>query len=59
VTAYRDAFAEPKASIGRQDRTLGPTRVWVLPNPSGLNAHYNLDALAAEFASLHEATKSQ
>jgi TDG/mug DNA glycosylase family protein len=38
VTAYRDAFEEPKASIGHQERVIGTTRVWVLPNPSGLNA---------------------
>jgi TDG/mug DNA glycosylase family protein len=55
VTAYRDAFDERKASIGRQDRTIGPTRIWVLPNPSGLNAHYTLDALASEFARLRQA----
>jgi TDG/mug DNA glycosylase family protein len=59
VTAYRDAFDERKASIGRQERTIGPTRVWVLPNPSGLNAHYTLDALAAEFGSLREAAMSK
>jgi double-stranded uracil-DNA glycosylase len=57
VTAYRDAFEEPKASIGRQERTIGATRVWVLPNPSGLNAHYSLDALAAQFAELRRATE--
>jgi len=55
VTAYRDAFDERKASTGRQDRTIGPTRVWVLPNPSGLNAHYTVDALASEFARLRQA----
>jgi TDG/mug DNA glycosylase family protein len=38
--------------VGPQDLALGPTRVWVLPNPSGLNAHYTPDALAAEFARL-------
>ena len=59
VTAYRDAFDEPKASIGRQERTIGTTRVWVLPNPSGLNAHYTLDALASEFGSLREATMAE
>jgi TDG/mug DNA glycosylase family protein len=39
VTGYRAAFAAPNAQIGRQPR-LGETQVWVLPNPSGLNAHY-------------------
>lgn len=55
VTAYRVAFAEPRAAIGRQDRVIGATRVWVLPSTSGLNAHYPLDALTAEFAALHAA----
>jgi double-stranded uracil-DNA glycosylase len=59
VTAYRDAFEEPKASIGRQERAIGTTRVWVLPNPSGLNAHYSLDALAAQFAELRAATGAE
>ena len=42
VGAYRAAFDRPKAQIGLQDETLGPTRLWVLPNPSGLNAHFQL-----------------
>ncbi|GIJ47477.1 mismatch-specific DNA-glycosylase [Virgisporangium aliadipatigenens] len=54
VGAYRVAFGEPRASVGRQGRTVGSTGVWVLPNPSGLNAHYQLDRLAAEFALLRE-----
>jgi TDG/mug DNA glycosylase family protein len=53
VTAYRTAFDAPKAAVGPQDTTVGETRVWVLPNPSGLNAHYSAEALAAEFARLH------
>ena len=52
VTAYRIAFDERKASVGFQARTIGETRVWVLPNPSGLNAHYQLPALAAAFEEL-------
>lgn len=52
VTAYRDAFAERTAAIGKQDRTIGTTRVWILPNPSGLNAHYTLPKLAEAFAEL-------
>ena len=50
VTAYRDAFGERTATVGKQDRTIGTTRVWVLPNPSGLNAHYTLPKLAEAFA---------
>ena len=55
VSAYRTAFAERAAIVGPQPNTLGVTRVWVLPNPSGLNAHYTLDRLVEEFARLREA----
>ncbi|MEV6286666.1 G/U mismatch-specific DNA glycosylase [Kribbella sp. NPDC051770] len=55
VTAYRDAFAAPKAAMGLQDRTIGPTRVWILPNPSGLNAHYTLPKLALVYGELRAA----
>ncbi len=48
VTAYRAAFDTPGAAVGEQP-ALGRTRVWVLPNPSGLNAHWQPPALAAEF----------
>lgn len=54
VTAYRDAFGERKAAMGKQDRLIGDTRVWILPNPSGLNAHYTLPKLAAAFAELEQ-----
>jgi len=60
VTAYRKAFDEPKAAIGRQERRLGGAGLWVLPNPSGLNAHYQLDDLARAFAALRqEAAKGE
>ena len=39
LTAYRTAFARPKARAGEQPEGIGPSRLWVLPNPSGLNAH--------------------
>lgn len=55
ITAFRTAFQAPIAAIGPQTMTLGSTKVWVLPNPSGLNAHYQLDALNAEFARLRDA----
>jgi TDG/mug DNA glycosylase family protein len=55
VTAYRTAFGRPKARIGPQELTLGGARLWILPNPSGLNAHYTADALAAEFGVLRAA----
>ncbi len=54
VGAYRVAFARPKASVGLQDETFGTTRIWVLPNPSGLNAHYQAAALAKVFGQLRE-----
>jgi TDG/mug DNA glycosylase family protein len=54
ITAYRTAFGAPKASVGPQDEGLGATRVWVLPNPSGLNAHWTPATLAAEFGRLRE-----
>ena len=55
VTAYRTAFGRPKATMGSQDHEIGGVRIWVLPNPSGLNAHYTVDALAAAFAELRHA----
>jgi double-stranded uracil-DNA glycosylase len=55
VTAYRTAFGDRRARVGEQDLTLGATRVWVLPNPSGLNAHWSAAALAVEFARLGRA----
>jgi double-stranded uracil-DNA glycosylase len=55
VTAYRTAFGQARAVVGPQDLTAGDTRLWVLPNPSGLNASYQMDRLAQEFARLREA----
>lgn len=52
ITAYRTAFQQPKAEMGLQEEVLGGARVWVLPNPSGLNAHYTPPQLAAEFRKL-------
>ena len=45
VTAYRRAFCRPSAQLGKQSDALGDARLWVLPNPSGLNAHHQLPAL--------------
>jgi TDG/mug DNA glycosylase family protein len=55
ITAYRTAFGFPKARVGRQEHRIGETRVWALPNPSGLNAHWTPAGLAAEFATLRAA----
>ena len=51
VGAYRVAFENPKAKLGLQPEAIGETRVWVLPNPSGLNAHYQRADLAGCSAS--------
>jgi TDG/mug DNA glycosylase family protein len=50
ITAYRVAFACPRATVGPQPVSVGTTMVWALPNPSGLNAHWSLPAMVAEFA---------
>jgi TDG/mug DNA glycosylase family protein len=56
VGAYRTAFNKPKANVGRQEEQLGQTVLWVLPNPSGLNANYQAADLARLFRQLKEAT---
>jgi double-stranded uracil-DNA glycosylase len=55
VTAYRTAFGERRAALGRQDRELAGAEVWVVPNPSGLNAHETIDSLAAWYRRVAEA----
>lgn len=50
ITAYRQAFARPRASVGEQQKRIGGCRTWVLPNPSGLNAHDTVATLAAAYA---------
>jgi len=52
VGAYRSGFGEAKAQVGPQAQTIGETKIWVLPNPSGLNAHYQADELARLFREL-------
>ncbi|HEY3479505.1 MAG TPA: G/U mismatch-specific DNA glycosylase [Streptomyces sp.] len=58
VTAYRVAFADKHAQVGPQETLIGSTRVWVLPSPSGLNAHWTPTTLAAEFARLRAAASA-
>jgi TDG/mug DNA glycosylase family protein len=55
VTAYRTGFGRPRAAIGPQDECLGPARLWILPNPSGLNASWQAPRLAEAFRELREA----
>lgn len=53
--AYRTAFARRKATVGEQDEKLGPSGIWLLPNPSGLNAHYQLPDLVRVYGELRAA----
>ena len=46
VTAFRTAFGQPKASLGVQQNAISGVPLWVIPNPSGLNAHETVDSLA-------------
>jgi double-stranded uracil-DNA glycosylase len=55
ITAYRTAFNRPGAAPGRQTERIGETGIWVLPNPSGLNAHHQPAALAVAFRALWQA----
>ncbi len=59
IGAYRSAFAAPKAALGPQPEGIGATRIWVLPNPSGLNAHYRPAQLAELFAALRTALEAE
>ncbi|HSU15134.1 G/U mismatch-specific DNA glycosylase [Longimicrobium sp.] len=56
--AYRTAFARPKAAMGPQEETVGGAGVWILPNPSGLNANYRPDDFARLFRELKDAAGS-
>ena len=57
IGAYRTAFGRPKAKMGLQDETIGATMIWVLPNPSGLNANYKPAELADVYRELREAVR--
>jgi TDG/mug DNA glycosylase family protein len=50
ITAFRLAFQQPKAKLGLQEEKIAGAEVWLLPNPSGLNAHYQLNDLAKLFS---------
>ena len=52
VTAYRTAFGQARAAVGPQELTAGDTRLWVLPNPSGLNALWTTPKLTEAFREL-------
>lgn len=57
IGAYEHAFGRRRVAIGEQPETLAGSRVWVLPNPSGLNANYQLPQLTALFRALREAAE--
>ena len=54
IGAYRVAFRRPRAKLGLQEETIGDTRIWILPNPSGLNANYRPDDFVRVFSELRE-----
>jgi TDG/mug DNA glycosylase family protein len=58
VGVYRTAFRRPKAKLGAQTETLGGRPLWILPNPSGLNAHYQLADIGKQFARLRAVVSS-
>src|SRR3954454_1560662 len=58
VSTYRIAFARPKAQVGEQPERLEGAGVWVLPSPSGLNAHYQQPALTQAYPELRRAAES-
>ena len=55
IDAYRKAFDRPKAEVGLQSDRIGVTKIWVLPNPSGLNANYQIADLTRLFTELRKA----
>ncbi|HEX2962032.1 MAG TPA: G/U mismatch-specific DNA glycosylase [Ignavibacteriales bacterium] len=59
VGAYRTAFNVPDARTGLQEKKIGSTRVWVLPSPSGLNAHYQKSELVELFRQLYLAVHAR
>jgi TDG/mug DNA glycosylase family protein len=59
VGSYRTAFGRPEAGLGPQPERIGDAVLWVLPNPSGLNAHYRLADLARLYGRLRQATDDE
>jgi TDG/mug DNA glycosylase family protein len=55
ITAYRAAFGVRRAALGRQPEPLAGSELWIVPNPSGLNAHETIDSLAAAYRAPAEA----
>jgi TDG/mug DNA glycosylase family protein len=59
IGAYRTGFDRPKAQLGRQEETIEGTPVWVLPNPSGLNAHFTVADFGRMLAEVRQAVDAQ
>ena len=57
IEAFRIAFGKPKAVFGPQEELIGSSRIWVLPNPSGLNASYQIPALSRWFRKARKAAE--
>jgi len=57
LKAFRLAFGQPQAGFGLQEQRIGSSRIWILPNPSGLNASYQLPALARMFRKVRTAAE--
>jgi double-stranded uracil-DNA glycosylase len=58
IGEYRRAFGRPRAQVGPQEETIAGSRLWLLPNPSGLNAHYTPTALGSLFREFREAVEA-
>lgn len=58
MQAYRTAFRRPSATIGQQSELVGRARLWLLPNPSGLQARYQMPEMAEMFKALYVATEA-
>lgn len=59
IGAYRTAFSRPKARIGPQEEIAHGALAWVLPNPSGINAHYQMEDLIRMFEELRQAMEKR
>jgi TDG/mug DNA glycosylase family protein len=59
LIAYRSAFDRPGATVGEQAERLGGARLWLLPNPSGAQAHYQADEMVSALRALREATQRE
>ncbi|MDO5513416.1 mismatch-specific DNA-glycosylase, partial [Corynebacterium sp.] len=55
IGAYRLAYRRPRATVGRQEESIGGVETWVVPNPSGLNAHETVDSLARAYGEVWRA----